>query len=715
MTDEKESAMNVNGGVNKEQPLIRRYVHYLTLALLLSISVGGYLFFEDLSAQKARNAHQWALAIETSPFFEAEVNFYIPKIILAGGIIISLLIFLILKIVGDSDRRAESLARQISEVQVRSLMNNSPIGFALLDTDGHFLDVNAALCQMTGYPREELCRNTLQVITHPQDLNTDVSYVRQMLKGEINAYWIKKRYIHKDGHTIWGLLCVSLVNKKDGSPDYFISQYVDISAEIKSEQNHIAMLTAEAANRQKSQFLSNMSHEIRTPMNAILGFAQVLDRDPALNPGQKEQIRIINRSGRHLLRLIDDILDISRIESGKVELSSVVFGLEEFLDDMENMFRSRAEAKDLQLIVERDGELPAWVYGDEGKLRQVLINLLGNAVKFTERGWIRLRAHSEPAAEQAGDEKKSLLLLFEIEDSGPGIAKSEQERIFHAFEQVEVARIVEGTGLGLAISHRLVEIMGGTLTVDSKEGDGSCFYFSVLCEPADSIQKSEVPKMPEVLGLEPGSGPWRVLVVDDVMSNRDLLYAMLLPLGFEIQHAENGTEAIDIFEKWSPHVVLMDMRMPMMDGYEATRRIKATEKGRTTPVIAVTASVLMGREDEVMDMGVSAYLRKPFKPEELYEILGEYLDLRYVYADETSETPQEEPKAAALTPEYLAAFPDELLRNMRKSVAEGDMIRLTELIRQVEALDVSAALGLKTLADQYDYTKLNELLGKKGN
>jgi CheY-like chemotaxis protein len=509
-------------------------------------------------------------------------------------------------------------------------------------------------------------------------------------------------------------LCVSLVNNKDGSPNYFISQYVDISAETQSEKNHIAMLAAEAANRQKSLFLSNMSHEIRTPMNAIMGFAQVLDRDSSLTPGQKKQIRIINRSGQHLLRLIDDILDISRIEAGRIRLNPIVFGLEDFLDDVENMFQSRAEAKGLTLIVERDAGLPGWVRGDEGKLRQVLVNLLGNAVKFTESGGVSLRACSEPAAKHTGKGKKPLRLVFEVEDSGPGIAESDQERIFHAFEQVASERIIQGTGLGLSISLRLVKIMGGTLTVESVVGKGSCFGFSVLCEPAEAIQKSKAPKLPEVVGLEPGSGPWRVLVVDDVLSNRALLHALLLSLGFEVQEAENGAEAIEIFEAWAPHAVLMDMRMPVMDGYEATRRIKATDKGRTTPVIAVTASVFMGREEEVMATGVSAFLRKPFRPEELYETLGEYLDLRYVYADEPSEAPQQ-PRAVALTPEALAALPRDLVQDMAEAVAEGDMARLTELIRRVEDLDESAARGLKTLADQYDYTKLNELLGKGGN
>jgi signal transduction histidine kinase/CHASE1-domain containing sensor protein/CheY-like chemotaxis protein len=659
--------------------------------------------------------HQWTLAIGTSPFFEAEVDFYIPKIILCSGVIISLLIFFLLKTVGDSARRAQFLAIQMT-LELHRTSELLSISQRLAKIGGWELDVKTQRVTWT----EEIFRMHEVDPSHTPDLDTSITFYTPESQPIITAavqaaidtgksFDLELQLITSSGRTLW-VRTIGEAERLDGRTVRLIGTFQDISAEKQSEQDHIVMLAAESANRQKSLFLSNMSHEIRTPMNAIMGFAQVLDRDPSLTPGQKKQIRIINRSSQHLLRLIDDILDISRIESGRIRLNPIVFGLEDFLDDVENMFQSRAEAKGLTLIVERDAGLSGWVRGDEGKLRQVLVNLLGNAVKFTESGGVCLRARSEPAAKHTGKGKKPLRLVFEVEDSGPGIAESEQERIFHAFEQVASERIIQGTGLGLSISLRLVKIMGGTLTVESVVGKGSCFGFSVLCEPAEAIQKSEAPELPEVVGLEPGSGPWRVLVVDDVLSNRALLHALLLSLGFEVQEAENGAEAIEIFEAWAPHAVLMDMRMPVMDGYEATRRIKATDKGRTTPVIAVTASVFMGREEEVMATGVSAFLRKPFRPEELYETLGEYLDLRYVYADEPSEAPQQ-PRTVALTPEALAALPRDLVQDMAEAVAEGDMNLLTELIHQVEDLDESAARGLKTLADQYDYTKLNELLG----
>ncbi len=674
-----------------------------------------------LSTTRTLDLHgrQWTLAIRTSPFFEAEVDFSIPKIVFGSGVIFSLLIFLIVNISANSGRRTESLARKMTR-ELRRTSELLGISQRLAKIGGWEFDSKTQKVTWT----EETYR--IHEVDHSQqpDFDTSINFYTPESQPIITAavqnaidtgesFDLELQLITASGTTIW-VRSMGEAERLDGKTVRLLGTFQDISAKKQSEHDHIAMLAAEAANRQKSQFLSNMSHEIRTPMNAIMGFAQVLDRDRSLTPGQKHQIRIINRSSHHLLRLIDDILDISKIEAGRIELKPVVFGLEDFLDDVENMFRSRTEAQGLELTVERDAGLPGWVHGDENKLRQVLINLLGNAVKFTESGRIFLRARSEPAANHAGESKKRLRLVFEVEDSGPGIPESEQDRIFQAFEQVASKRVIEGTGLGLAISYKLVTLMGGTLTVDSVVGKGSCFRFGVLCEAAEAIKEAEAPELPEVVGLDPGSGPWRVLVVDDVPSNRDLLQALLLPLGFELREAENGADAIEIFEEWAPHAVLMDMRMPVMDGYEATRRIKATEKGRNTPVIAVTASVFMGREEEVMVSGVSAYLHKPFPPEKLYEILGEYLDLRYVYADKPSKAPKQ-PKAEALTPEALAALSRDLIEGMADAVDAGDTARLAELIERVEPLDSKAARGLKALAVRYDYTTLSELLKREEN
>ena len=321
-----------------------------------------------------------------------------------------------------------------------------------------------------------------------------------------------------------------------------------------------------------------MSHEIRTPMNAILGFAQVLERDPSLTPQQAEHVRIIARSGGHLLHLINDILDMSKIEAGRTTLNEVDFCLHDLLSDLELMFRSRADAKGLQLLVERDESVPRYVTADEGKLRQVLVNLMGNAVKFTETGGVALRVRVEAVEGKTVEDKASLRLMAEVEDTGPGIPDTDMYQIFDPFQQAATGVKAGGTGLGLAISRKFVEMMGGELTVTSQVG-ASCFRFNALLAQAGDIAEQEKPVLPCVVGLEPGTGPFRILVVEDIPDNRTLLCELLRPVGFEIEEASNGVEALDVFNRWSPHAILMDMRMPIMDGYEATRRIKATAAG----------------------------------------------------------------------------------------------------------------------------------------
>jgi CheY-like chemotaxis protein len=310
-------------------------------------------------------------------------------------------------------------------------------------------------------------------------------------------------------------------------------------------------------------------------------------------------------------------------------------------------------------------------------------------------------------ARPEGDET-SLRLVAEVEDSGPGIPEEDLDHIFDAFSQADAGARTGGTGLGLAISHRFVEMMGGRLTVESTVGKGSCFRFEVPVSRAEGAAATEKPEPRRVTGLAPGEGPFRILVVDDVRDNRELLRALLEHIGFQVREAANGEEALAAFEDWSPHAVLMDMRMPVMDGYEATRRIKATEAGRDTPVIAVTASAFKDSEEEVLATGVSAYLRKPFRPEELYGALEACLDLHFVYAEEPARDVSR-PERPVLTPESLSALPKDRVAAMGRAVEQGDMGRLRELIDGVETLDPGTAAGLWALAEAYDYEALGRL------
>ncbi len=465
---------------------------------------------------------------------------------------------------------------------------------------------------------------------------------------------------------------------------------------------------AEAANRAKSLFLSNMSHELRTPLNAVIGFSQLLARDPRLTERQRSDVQVVLRSGQDLLDIINDILEISRIEAGRLEIKPVDFSIHELLTDLDGMFRSRCEAKGLHLLVERDDELPEFLYGDRTKLKQIFLNLLSNAVKFTAEGGISLRVRSDVHQEEGLEQRDMVRLTVEVEDSGGGISEGNLEEIFKPFERAESTAQKGGTGLGLAVCREYATLLGGDIRVSSEPGRGSCFRFTAVMPRGKVVPGNGLTASREVIGLEPGSGPVRVLVVDDDTDNQVLVKALLVPIGVEIRQAGDGKEALELFEEFSPHAVLMDMRMPDMDGYEATRRIKSTNKGLATPVIALTASAFEEGKQKTLDAGVDAYLRKPFQHRELYEILGRCLGLRYVFKDD------EDRKLPALTVETVSELPEELRAKLRQAVEQGDMGLFTELLEQVVDPHPELVRNLRKLADEFDYPRLNALLTRTG-
>jgi len=504
-----------------------------------------------------------------------------------------------------------------TERQFEAAFKHGPIGKALLAPDGRFIEVNRALCRMLGWTSEELCVRRLGDITHHED-GAEPELQRLV---EAPAYTVEKRFLRKDDESMWALLAVSVVSDNDGRPVRIVAQMQDVT-ELRAHRETLEELVAtrtrelndakeeaERANQAKSQFLAHISHELRTPLHVMLAQAQVLERDPALGAAQRAKIGIVRSSGRHLQRLISDVLEMSKIEAGHPELVESTFDPWAMLVEIEGMFGVDVAAKTIEFTIERAGELPPWLLGDEAKVRQILINLTGNALKFTMQGSIHLRASASPLA------TGSALVQVVVADTGIGIAPGEAARIFQPFEQLDAGKQAGGTGLGLAISLAHARLMGGDLSVQSSPGCGSTFTLTYVA------------KLPVAAGdtarVEPGTARRKVLVVDDVALNRDLLAEFLSGSGFETRTAADGAEAISVHADWHPDLVLIDLRMHGMDGVEAIRRMRGTNP--RTAIGALSASALEEDERLARAFGADFFMRKPYDYDELLDTISRVL------------------------------------------------------------------------------------------
>ncbi len=504
----------------------------------------------------------------------------------------------------------------------------------------------------------------------------------------------------------------------------------------------VAKEAADAANRAKSEFLANMSHELRTPLNAILGFTQVMNRDSSLTQEQQENLGIISRSGEHLLSLINDVLDMSKIEAGQMTLSENSFDLYRLLDTIEEMLQLKAESKGLQLQMELAPEVPQYVYSDSRKLRQVLINLLGNAIKFTQKGGVKLRVGREQGRQlaalegkrqkakgkrnnqqstinnqqltnnkqQTTNNKQQTTIHFEVSDTGPGIAPDELESLFDPFVQTSTGRkSQQGTGLGLPISRKFVQLMGGEIAVSTQLGRGTIFKFDIQVEPTEAADMETEKPTRRVIGLEPGQTSYRILVVDDRWENRRLLAKLLTPIGFEVSEAENGQEAIALWSSWEPHLIWMDMRMPVINGYEATQQIKSHLKGQATVIIALTASTLEEERAVVLSAGCDDFVRKPFREEVIFEKMAQYLGLRYVYEQLAPVSGQSQSVSEKLTKEALAVMPPEWLAQLHQAAAKINAKLIGELIAQIPEEHQPLAQALWEKVNNFDFDRIMNL------
>ncbi|MDO8312552.1 MAG: ATP-binding protein, partial [Sideroxyarcus sp.] len=379
------------------------------------------------------------------------------------------------KLNAELEQRVLERTRELaaSEERVRQFFERQLVGMAITSPEKGWVEVNDKLCEMLGYSRDELTRLNWAEMTYPEDLAADVTQFERLLRAEIDSYMLEKRFVRKDGSLVFTNLAVGCVRRVDRSVDYMLALLEDITERKHAEEsiqklNQQLMLArdaAEAANKAKSVFLANMSHELRTPLNAILGFSNMMRKDPLLQAEQRQHLDIINRSGEHLLNLINDVLEMAKIEAGRVQVENAPFDLGSLVRDVTDMMQVRAREKGLQLRIDQSSEFPRYILGDPGRLRQVLINLLGNAVKFTRQGGITVRFGLKPLA-------KPQRLLIEVQDSGIGISADDQKRVFEPFVQFGETAAQQGTGLGLSISHQFVQLMGGTISFESTLGKG---------------------------------------------------------------------------------------------------------------------------------------------------------------------------------------------------------------------------------------------------
>ena len=580
----------------------------------------------------------------------------------------------------------------------RSLIESNIDALITTDPRGIITDVNKQMEALTGCTRDELIGAPFKdYFTDPERAEAGIKLV--LGESKVTDYELTARA--RDGKETVVSYNATTFHDRDRKLQGVFAAARDVTERKRYEQS------LQQANRAKSVFLANMSHEIRTPMNAILGFSQLMLRDQDLTPRQCQYLGTINRSGEHLLALINDILEMSKIEAGRTTLNPSTFDLPVLLKDLEMMFRVRTDEKKLSFSVEMIGDVPQFIVTDINKLRQVFINVLGNAVKFTEQGGIGLRVRADREGATGP------FLRVEIEDTGPGISPDDQDKLFRHFEQTKTGQQAgTGTGLGLAISREFVRLMGGDITVSSQVGKGSVFVIHLPLKEgeAQAVQAKDNPR--HVLRLQPGQATCRVLIADDIEDNRQLLAQLLAPVGFEIRLATNGAEAVQEFEEWRPHLILMDFRMPVMDGHEAIRRIRAMAGGEDPKIIAVTASAMDDNRQELMEIGADDFIGKPFREVELFQKIHAHVGVEYVYAEDPTAAAQEE--AAELTPESLAGWPQDLIDPMREAVITADLDQLLARIQEVEARDPRIAQGLRRLAEGFQYQKLLDLFSTGG-
>ena len=608
----------------------------------------------------------------------------------------------------QSLRDHQFYTRSLFEANIDALMTTDPAGI--------ITDTNRQMEALTGCTRDELIGAPFKnYFTDPERAENSIKLVlsdKKVTDYELTACARdgKKTVVSYNATTFYdrdrrlqGVFAAARDVTERKRLNHVL-QEKNVELESARSAAEKAQESAEIANRAKSAFLANMSHEIRTPMNAILGFSQLIMRDTDLTLLQRKHLQTITSSGEHLLALINDILEISKIEAGRATLNTVAFDMNGMLDEVEMMFRIRTDEKKLCLRVERVGELHGCVVGDENKLRQVFVNLIGNAVKFTEKGCVSVRVGIKAKTGSA------LRLMAEVEDTGVGISKEEIMKLFRPFEQAESGKKIQtGTGLGLAISREFVRLMGGDITINSRLGKGSIFSFEVNLAEGKEGALAKKGELRRITGIQLGQDIPRVLIADDKEENRLLLSLMLGKIGFEVREVANGEQAVREFGNWHPHLILMDTRMPVMNGFEAIQRIRSSVGGNKVKIVSVTASAFDEDRKKAIEIGADDFMGKPFREEVLLEKINKLVTVDYVYADEPSAPDSETAAVDEELKEKAAAIPDPIMSLLHEATLSADLDRMLEIIQQIEQKDAAVARGLRRLAEGFDYQTLLSL------
>jgi PAS domain S-box-containing protein len=623
------------------------------------------------------------------------------------------------RVAAEMERERYERAIKESHNRLQSVMQTLPDYVWMKSVDGVFMACNQAFEVFFGLSEDELVGKTDYDLFAPEladkfrkeDQETIVSgtvYINEEWVRPLNTQRrvlleIRKVSVYGAHGEVIGVLGIGRDITERKEAEEALRRYKDQLEDTVQQRTAELLLArdaAETANKAKSIFLANMSHELRTPLNAILGFSGLIRRDPALTDSQRDNLDIIKRSGEHLLTLINDVLEIAKIEAGRLQLEIAPFDLQAMVRDVTDMMVLRAHEKGLQLLLDMTSEFPRYIYGDESRLRQILVNLVGNAVKFTDQGGVTIRLGTHP--------NEKLHLLIEVEDTGPGISEPDQQRLFKPFVQLAESGEQKGTGLGLTITRQFAELMGGHVSVQSTLGTGSIFRVDI---PVDVADIAEVPKPKgepagEIIGLAPGQPHYRILIAEDQRENQLLLQRLMTDIGLETRLAETGKKTVDIFREWQPDLIWMDRRMPVMDGEDATRRIRALPGGDRVKIVAVTASAFREEQRKMLEAGMDDIVRKPYRFNDIYDCLARQLNVQYVY-----QTGQEEAEAApAVSADMLKRLSVPVRQTLKEALGSLDGERIAEAVRQIGAEDVVVGRTLAHQVEFFDYPAILKAL-----